>query len=97
MAKNTSDRNPCDVKINPRCFGAALHLRGLTLAGLARDCKRSRRHLHFIVIGARPLSPYIERVLRDALGPDGWNFATGKVDVLRAKIPTAEGANRAAE
>lgn len=97
MAKNTSDRNPCDVKINPRCFGAALHLRGLTLAGLARDCKRSRRHLHFIVIGARPLSPYVERVLRDALGPDGWNFATGKVDVLRAKTPTADGATHAAE
>lgn len=90
MDIHLSDRKNSDVvKLIPHRVGAALIIQRRPLAGVARKCKRSRRHLHFIVTGARPLSPYVEQVLRDALGPH-WDFCTGKVDTLTDTTPAVE-------
>lgn len=71
------------LKIDQRRYLAALRLRGGTLADIARKHGRTERHLQFVLRGERPVSEYLLAALQEAVGREGWLFATGKTDFLR--------------
>ena len=81
--------------IDQRRYVAALHLRGGTLAEVARRTGRTQRHLQFILRGERTPSAELLSALRDAVGPEGWNFATRQADELPDPL-RVEAAARAA-
>lgn len=81
--------NQARPKIDHRRYVAALHLRGGTLADIARRSGRTQRHLQFVLRGERPLSAYLSAALRDAVSLDGWLFATGQSNTL-TDAPAAE-------
>lgn len=66
-----------------RRFRAALDLRSVSLEDLARQAKRSSRHLWNVVTGRRRGSAELLAVIRQALGDDGYRFAIGETDTLR--------------
>jgi transcriptional regulator with XRE-family HTH domain len=76
--------------VNYRRFRAALDLRGLAVEDIARSAQVSSRHIWFVLHGQRRPSATVEQAIRDALGPDGWAFATGQSDTLRDDSPAAE-------
>lgn len=66
-----------------RRFRAALDLRSVSVEDLARQAKRSSRHLWNVVTGRRRGSAELLGVIRETLGDDGYQFAIGKLHTLR--------------
>ncbi len=64
---------------------AVLCLRGLTMRKLASVAGVHYLHLYRGLTGERGLSQGVLDLVRASIGDDGWAFASGQVDVLRAK------------
>jgi len=70
------------TKVDRSRCAAVLRLRGKTLRDVASAAGVTIRHLHFVLAGQRPLSRRVASVLHDAMGQDGWLFATSQVHSL---------------
>lgn len=81
-APNKDRPEPSPFPLNYRRFRAALDLRGLAVEDIARQAQVSSRHVWFVLNGQRRPSAAVVHSIRDAIGPDGWNFATGQTDIL---------------
>ena len=68
---------------------AALALRGRSVEYVARSADRTQSHLWQILHNRRRPSIEVLDKIREVLGPSGFDFATGKVDVLRVDPPAA--------
>jgi len=75
--------------LTPHRCKAALHLRRKTMPLVARQAGVSVRHLVYVIAGQRPGSQRVYQALRDAIGPDGWLFATGQTHLLADEQPHA--------
>lgn len=73
--------------IDHRRYNAALALLGLTHEDVAREAKVSSRHIWFCIRGDRRLTEPLAAIMKRVLGEDGWAFATGKSEFLRAQCP----------
>ena len=63
-------------------YAAALTTAGETIAGMARRGKIARRTLHAVLAGDSSMSEHVEKLLRSAVGPQGWAYAMGESDLL---------------
>lgn len=61
---------------------AALDLRRSSVEQIARDAAVSPRHVWYVVNNQRKPSDRLLAVIRAAVGPSGWDFATGQTDCL---------------
>jgi transcriptional regulator with XRE-family HTH domain len=73
---------PSPNKEQPAIIGrrlrAVLSLRKIDLEELARRAEISSRHLQYQLSGSRTLTERTSRIIQDAVGKDGWDFAMGK-------------------
>lgn len=65
----------------------ALFVRRVSIRQLAVAAGVSRPHLTRVIHGERPATPAVLRVLQEAVGPDGWEYATGQSDRLPMEEP----------
>lgn len=85
----------CHVTQTPPTFSrskiaAIVKLRGSTQRAIARNAGVSIRHLFYVLDGKRPLSRKVAAALRDALGDEGWRWATGQIGTLTDVPPASE-------
>lgn len=77
----------CDRRTNEpaliyRRFRAALALQDLAVEDVARLARVSSRHIWFVLNGQRRPSGGVLTAIREAVGAEGWLFATGQTDTL---------------
>lgn len=74
---------------------AALAVRGISVEHLAKLSRLSYCHVAMVIRGRYRCPPPLEAVMRAALGPSGWAFATGESDMLRDDGQAGDGAPHA--
>lgn len=65
-----------------RRLTTAARWQGLSVEGIARECKVSPRHLWYVVTGQRRPSEQLLAKVRGVLGEPAWAFATGQTSTL---------------
>jgi len=74
--------NPEQIACFRRRLATAAKWRGLSIEGIARECKVSPRHLWYVVTGQRRPSDQLLAKVRGLLGEPAWAFATGQTSSL---------------
>jgi hypothetical protein len=85
IAHRHSERsNTMENQIDAARLRAVCALRGVSRSGLARRLGISESYLQGQLAGDRTMTSSVAQALRDALGPEGWAFATRATDTMRA-------------